>query len=219
MNRPAAPPYARHSAWVAWCTPRAVERRARAIDSRLTLFALAAWQVLAACERGLGFGIPHSHLNHLNSMQEVVRYFHWRVEEVAQHGQGPAWALPQLGSCASPGRARRLGAAWAARCSQGEAGPLGARHGLEGSSSPPPGPPISPPFKAADFTAIFFSSFFFLVTTQVARRKTEHDAHWTLNLPANVRLQGVPEKKLRALDAWEVNDAGEGKDAPRQVEP
>ena len=47
----------------------------------------------------------------------------------------------------------------------------------------------------------------------------EHDAHWTLNLPSNVRLQGVPEKKLRALDAWEVNDAGEGKDAPRQVEP
>ena len=196
---------------MAWCTLRAVERRARAIDSRLTLFALAAWQVLAACERGLGFGIPHSHLNHLNSMQEVVRYFHWRVEEVAQHGQGPAWALPQLGSCASPGRARRLGAAWAARCSQGEAGPLGAPprpRGLELAAT-----------KAADFTAIFFSSFFFLVTTQVARRKTEHDAHWTLNLPANVRLQGVPEKKLRALDAWEVNDAGEGKDAPRQVEP
>jgi hypothetical protein len=54
---------------------------------------------------------------------------------------------------------------------------------------------------------------------QVARRKTEHDAHWTLNLPPNVRLQGVPEKELRALDAWEVNDVGEGKDAPRQDEP
>ena len=72
--------------------------------------------------------------------------------------------------------------------------------------------------KAADLTAHFFILFFF-VTMQVARRKTEHDAHWTLNLPSNVRLQGVPEKKLRALDAWEVNDAGEGKDAPRQVEP
>ena len=54
---------------------------------------------------------------------------------------------------------------------------------------------------------------------QVARRKAEHAAHWTLNLPPNVRLQGVPEKKLRALNAWEVNDAGEGKDAPRQDEP
>ena len=151
MNRPAAPPYARHSAWVAWCTLRAVERRARAIDSPLTLFALAVWQVLAACERGLGFGIPHSHLNHLNSMQEGVRYFHWRVEEVAQHGQGPAWALPQLGSCASPGRARRLGAAWAARCSQGEAGPLGAPprpRGLELAAT-----------RAADFTAIFYQPF------------------------------------------------------------
>jgi hypothetical protein len=81
------------------------------------------WQVLAACEKGLGFGIPHSHLNHLNSMEEVARYFHWRVEEVAQHGQRPAWALPQLGSCASPGRAWRLRSA---RYSQEEAGPLGA---------------------------------------------------------------------------------------------
>ena len=71
------------------------------------LRALAVWQVLAACEKGLGFGIPHSHLNHLNSMEEVVSYFNWRVEEVAQHGQSPVWALPQLGSCASPGQAWR----------------------------------------------------------------------------------------------------------------
>ena len=123
----------------------------------------------------------------------------------------------QLGHCPSSAPVPRQGAP----DGLGPLGPLGAhrerpahwapRHGLEGSSSPPPRPPISPPF--------FFSSFFLWVTMQVARRKTEHDAHWTLNLPSNVRLQGVPEKKLKALDAWEVNDAGEGKDAPRQVEP
>ena len=37
--------------------------------------------MLAECERGLGFGIPHSHLSHLNTMEEVVNYFNWRVEE------------------------------------------------------------------------------------------------------------------------------------------
>ena len=139
---------ARHSAWVAWCTLRAVERRAHAIDSRLTLFALAAWQVLAACERGLGFGIPHSHLNHLNSMQEVVRYFHWRVEEVAQHGQSPAWAPARLLRLA---RARLT--AW---------GRLG-RSGLPGRGRPagraqplPRGLELAAT-KAADFTALFLN--------------------------------------------------------------
>ena len=91
------------------------------------------FKVLAACEKGLGFGIPHSHLNHLNSMEEVARYFHWRVEEVA-------------------------------------------------------------------------------------REKAAHEAHWTHNLPPNVSLQGVPEKKLRALSAWEADGAAESKNAPRQDE-
>ena len=94
--------------------------------------------MLAACEKGLGFGIPHSHLNHLNSMEEVVRYFHWRVEEV-EH------------------------------------------------------------------------------------QTAEHDAHWTHNLPSNVRLQGVPTKKLRALSAWEAQetadaDADTTEDAPHRNE-
>ena len=53
---------------------------------------------------------------------------------------------------------------------------------------------------------------------QVARQKADHDAHWTHNLPPNVSLQGVAKRKLRALSAWEANDAGEGKDAPRQDE-
>ena len=152
------------------------------------------WQVLAACEKGLGFGIPHSHLNHLNSMEEVVSYFNWRVEEVAQHGQSPVWALPQLGSCASPGQAwRGLGSSvlpW-----------RGQPSGAECSSQPPPRPPRSPP-----------------LTIQVARQKADHDAHWTHNLPPNVSLQGVSKRKLRALSAWEANDAGESKDAPRQDE-
>ena len=39
------------------------------------------------------------------------------------HGQTAPFAVPQLGSCASSGRAWRL---WAARHSQGEAGPLSA---------------------------------------------------------------------------------------------
>ena len=138
------------------------------------------------------------------------------VLPLASRGGGAAWSRSSLGTaparllCLATARPTAWGA-WAARCSQGEAGPLGA----------PPRPRALElaATKAADFTAIFFLILFLLVTMQVARRKTEHDAHWTLNLPANVRLQGVPEKKLRALDAWEVNDAGEGKDAPRQVEP
>ena len=44
--------------------------------------------------------------------------------DVLQHGQSAVLAVPQLGSCASSGRAWRL---WAARHSQEEAGPLGAR--------------------------------------------------------------------------------------------
>ena len=47
------------------------------------------------------------------------------------------------------------------------------------------------------------------LTTQVARQKADHDAHWTHNLPSNVSLQGVPEKKLQALSAWETNGAAE----------
>ena len=56
------------------------------------------------------------------------------------------------------------------------------------------------------------------LTTQVARQKADHDAHWTHNLPSNVSLQGVPEKKLQALSAWETSGAAESKDAPRQDE-
>ena len=41
--------------------------------------------------------------------------------EVLRHGQSAVWAVPQLGSSASSARAWRL---WAARHSQGEAGPL-----------------------------------------------------------------------------------------------
>ena len=55
----------------------------------------------------------------------------------------PPWQRPQLGSCASPGRAWRL---WAARHSQEEAGPLGAHATasmLELATS-----------KAADFTPL-----------------------------------------------------------------
>ena len=40
-----------------------------------------------------------------------------------QHGQSASLAVPQLGSCASSGRAWRL---WAARHSQEEPGPFGA---------------------------------------------------------------------------------------------
>ena len=43
---------------------------------------------------------------------------------LGQQGQRRPLAVPQLGSCASSGRAWRL---WAARHSQGEAGPLGAQ--------------------------------------------------------------------------------------------
>ena len=58
-----------------------------------------------------------------------------RVYAVLQRGQcAPPWAVPQLGSCTSSGRAWR----------QGEATPLGCpRHRLGGSSEPPPKSPIS----------------------------------------------------------------------------
>ena len=62
-------------------------------------------------------------------------------------------------------------------------------------------------------------NYFHWRADEAERERAAAATHWTLNLPSNVRLQGVPEKKLRALDAWEMNDAGEGKDAPRQVEP
>jgi len=58
----------------------------------------------------------------------------------ASHGRGAAWAAPQLGSCASLGRARRR---LAARYSQGEAGPQGAQpppRMLELTASPYPKP-------------------------------------------------------------------------------
>ena len=93
------------------------------------------------------------------------------------------------------------GGVWAARYSRGEDSPLAPSHCLECSSQPPPRPPRSLP-----------------LTIQVARQKADHDAHWTHNLPPNVSLQGVPKRKLRALSAWEANDAGESKDAPRQDE-
>eukprot|EP00964_Phaeocystis_antarctica_P137305 scaffold101818_cov45-Phaeocystis_antarctica.AAC.1 len=59
-----------------------------------------------------------------------------------QHGHSTALAVPQLGPCASSGRPLRL---WAARHSQGEAGPLGTQ----------PLPRVLEPAasKAADFTA------------------------------------------------------------------
>eukprot|EP00964_Phaeocystis_antarctica_P134174 scaffold98401_cov21-Phaeocystis_antarctica.AAC.1 len=61
---------------------------------------------------------------------------------VQQHGQSASLEVPQLGSCASSGRAWRL---WAARHSQEEAEPLGAQplpRVLERAAS-----------KAIDFTA------------------------------------------------------------------
>ena len=62
--------------------------------------------------------------------------------DVVQHGQSAPLAVPQLGPCASSGRARRL---WAARSSQEEAGSLGTQplpRVLELAAS-----------KVADFTA------------------------------------------------------------------
>ena len=47
-----------------------------------------------------------------------------RSQRVPQHGQSAVLAVPELGSCASSGRAWRL---WAARHSQEEADPLGAQ--------------------------------------------------------------------------------------------
>ena len=57
--------------------------------------ALCGRQVLAECERGLGFGIPHSHLGHLNSMEDVVNYFHWRADEAERERAAAAthWTL------------------------------------------------------------------------------------------------------------------------------
>ena len=57
------------------------------------------------------------------------------MEWVQQHGQNAPLAVPQLGSCASPGRVWRLRAA---RHSQEEASPLGAQpppRGLEPAAS------------------------------------------------------------------------------------
>ena len=139
------------------------------------------------------------------------------VLPLASRGGGAAWSRSSLGT--APARllclARARPTAW---------GRLG-HSVLPGSGRPTGRPATASRARARRHQGrrfhrhFFLSAFSFFVTMQVARRKTEHDAHWTLNLPSNVRLQGVPEKKLRALDAWEVNDADEGKDAPRQVEP
>jgi hypothetical protein len=59
-----------------------------------------------------------------------------------QHGQSSPLTVPQLGSCDSSGRAWRL---WAARHSQKEANPLGARPLPRVRSSPPPKSPTTPP--------------------------------------------------------------------------
>ena len=65
-----------------------------------------------------------------------------QVTRASQHGQSAPLAVPQLGSCASSGRAWRL---WAARHSQEEVGSLGA---------PPPPRVLEPAAsKAAHFTA------------------------------------------------------------------
>ena len=64
-------------------------------------------------------------------------------QRVWQHGQTAPLAVPQLGSCATSGRAWRL---WAAQHSQGEAQPLGAR--------PPPWVLEPAASKAADVTAV-----------------------------------------------------------------
>jgi len=62
-------------------------------------------------------------------------------ESVSQHGQSAPLAVPQLASCASSGRGRRLWAAWHF---ENEADPLGAQPllGLELAA-----------FEATDFTA------------------------------------------------------------------
>ena len=67
---------------------------------------------------------------------------------VCQHGQCAVWATPQLGSCASSGRAWRL---WAARYSQGEAQPLNTGS----ATGHPPLPRLIElvASKVADFTA------------------------------------------------------------------
>eukprot|EP00964_Phaeocystis_antarctica_P160914 scaffold132898_cov45-Phaeocystis_antarctica.AAC.1 len=62
---------------------------------------------------------------------------------VRQHGQFAVWAVAQLGSCTSSGRAWRL---WAARHAQGEAWPLGSQQRPRSCSrQPPPKSPISQP--------------------------------------------------------------------------
>ena len=59
-----------------------------------------------------------------------------------QHGQTAPFAVPQLGSRASSGRAWRP---WAARHSDEEASPLGAQPPPRLETPPKPKPPVSPP--------------------------------------------------------------------------
>ena len=56
--------------------------------------------------------------------EEWLPTAHFLDLSVLQHGQSAPLAAPQLGFCASSGRAWRL---WAARHSQEEASPLGAQ--------------------------------------------------------------------------------------------
>ena len=62
---------------------------------------------------------------------ELLLLENLRFHAAEQQAQSTPLAGPQLGSCASSGRAWRL---WAARCSQEEAGPLRPRHCLGCSS-------------------------------------------------------------------------------------
>ena len=91
--------------------------------------------------------------------EEWLPTAHFLDLSVLQHGQSAPLAVPQLGFCASSGRAWRL---WAARHSQEEASPLGAQplpQVLERAAS-----------KAADLTASVapFRSFYYTLSFQLS---------------------------------------------------
>ena len=125
-----------------WCviSPAKSPWSVMAMSSRGLLQALLVAGAAIASSSFVGVATPTPRLSrHARASSRAVRMMAYKVP---QHGQSPRSAVPELGSCASSGRAWRL---WAARHFAWRPSPWAPSHCLWCSSEPPPKPPMSPP--------------------------------------------------------------------------